>query len=119
MTEYTWPGNVRELRNVVQRAVIACETERAGGRDLALPGGSGEPLSPIPGTNEELKQMKKEVRQKAVNQVERNFLLKALIDNEWNVTQAAEKVGLQRTNFHNLMKKHGIYRSDQTGRDDV
>jgi transcriptional regulator with GAF, ATPase, and Fis domain len=24
------------------------------------------------------------------------------------VTQAAKKVGLQRTNFQNLMKKHGI-----------
>lgn len=119
LTEYTWPGNVRELRNVVERAVIACETERVGVQDLALPGGSGEPLGPVPGTNEELKQMKKEVRQKAVNQVERNFLLKALMDNDWNVTQAAEKVGLQRTNFHNLMKKHGISRSDQTGGDDV
>jgi transcriptional regulator with GAF, ATPase, and Fis domain len=40
--------------------------------------------------------------------VEKNFVLNALALNNWNVTQAAKKVGLQRTNFQNLMKKHGI-----------
>jgi PAS domain S-box-containing protein len=25
---YTWPGNIRELRNVIERSVIVCETER-------------------------------------------------------------------------------------------
>jgi transcriptional regulator with GAF, ATPase, and Fis domain len=28
--------------------------------------------------------------------------------NDWNVTQAARKVGLQRTNFQSLMKKHQV-----------
>ena len=27
---YEWPGNVRELRNVIERAVILCHTERIG-----------------------------------------------------------------------------------------
>jgi len=27
ITTYTWPGNVRELENVIERAVILCETE--------------------------------------------------------------------------------------------
>jgi len=38
------------------------------------------------------------------------FVLNALMTNQWNVTHAAEKVGLQRTNFQALMKKHGIRR---------
>ena len=54
------------------------------------------------------RRIKKEIRQKAVSEVEKNFVLNALALNNWNVTQAARKVGLQRTNFHNLMKKHGI-----------
>ncbi len=65
-------------------------------------------LENIPSTNEELKRIKKEIRQKAVRKVEKNFILKALENNQWNVTKAAQSVGLQRSNFHNLMKKYGI-----------
>jgi len=62
----------------------------------------------VPSTNEELKRIKKEIRQKAVSTVEKNFVLNALMQSNWTVTRAAKKVGLQRTNFQNLMKKHGI-----------
>ena len=62
----------------------------------------------IPSTNEELKLLKKEIRQKAVRKVEKNFILNALVKNDWNVTRAAQQVGLQRSNFHSLMKKYGI-----------
>ena len=65
-------------------------------------------LENIPSTNEELKRIKKEIRQKAVGKVEKNFILRALEKNKWNVTQAAQSVGLQRSNFHNLMKKYSI-----------
>jgi len=27
VTSYPWPGNVRELQNVIERAVIVCETD--------------------------------------------------------------------------------------------
>ncbi len=32
--EHTWPGNVRELKNIMERAVIFCETELIEPRDL-------------------------------------------------------------------------------------
>ena len=62
----------------------------------------------VPETNEALKRIKKEIRQKAVMKVEKNFLVNALVKNDWNITRAARKVGLQRTNFQILMKKHNI-----------
>lgn len=108
LTEYDWPGNVRQLRNVIERAVILCEKDRISRKDLPLLDEIEQLMENIPSTNEELKRIKKEIRQKAVNKVEKNFILNALIQNTWNVTRAAEKVGLQRTNFHNLMKKHAI-----------
>ena len=111
LTEYDWPGNVRQLRNTIERAVILCETDQIAVKDLPLPGYLDD-ISPllenIPATNEELKEVKKQIRQKAVRSVEKNFILKALEKNDWNVTRSAKSVGLQRSNFHQLMKKYGI-----------
>jgi len=107
---YDWPGNVRQLRNVVERAVILCEDDIITTKDLPLGDDIEELIQQAPSTNEELKQLKKEVRRKAVNKLEKDFVLNALIKNKWNVTRAAARVDLQRTNFQNLMKKHGIKR---------
>jgi DNA-binding NtrC family response regulator len=111
LTEYEWPGNVRQLRNTIERAVILCDSSQIAPKDLPLLRGLGDIeqlLENVPSTNEELKHIKKEIRQKAVRKVEKNFILNALAENNWNVTQAAQSVGLQRSNFHNLMKKYGI-----------
>jgi len=96
---------------VVERAVILCEKETIGLKDLPL-------LSEIsdienlfdntPTTNEALKAVKALIRQKAIARVECNFLTQALSSNNWNVTRAAKTVGMQRPNFQNMMKKHGI-----------
>jgi DNA-binding NtrC family response regulator len=110
LAEYDWPGNVRQVRNAIERAVILCEKDRISLRELPLLDDVELLMEYIPSTNEELKKLKKEIRQKAVNKVERSFVLNALMQNDWNVTRAAEKVGLQRTNFQSLMKKHSIIR---------
>ncbi len=111
LTEFDWPGNVRQLRNVVERAVILCDGATIGARDMPLLGDLGEIgalVGSVPETNRELKQVKKEIRQKAVARVERAFVLNALACNDWNVTRAAAGAGMQRTNFHSLMKKYAI-----------
>ncbi len=108
---FDWPGNVRQLKNVIQRAVILCEDDLINLKDLPLlhdENGLNEMYATIPENNEELKKMKKEIREKSVCKLEKKFLLKALESNDWNVSRAAEKTGVQRTNFHALMKKHGI-----------
>jgi DNA-binding NtrC family response regulator len=111
LTEYDWPGNVRQLRNTIERATILCEGDQITLKDLPMPGDMSDIeqlMENIPSTNEELKGIKKEIRRKAVRKIEKNFILKALENNNWNVSQAAQNVGLQRSNFHNLMKKYGI-----------
>jgi DNA-binding NtrC family response regulator len=111
LTGYDWPGNVRQLRNVVERAVILCEKEKITHKELPLLGEMAdieELFEHVPETNEALKRVKKEIRRKAVIKVEKNFIMNALTKNNWNITQAARKVGLQRTNFQALMKKHNI-----------
>jgi DNA-binding NtrC family response regulator len=111
LADYDWPGNVRQLRNVIERAVILCEGERLTLEDLDLPEtttSDKEVEHPPPRTKDDLKRLKKAIRRTSVDEVERSFLLQALSQNDWNVTRASKATGLQRTNFQNLLRKHGI-----------
>ena len=111
LTAYDWPGNVRQLRNIIERAVILCEKDKITHKELPLLGEMAdieELIDHVPETNDDLKRVKKEIRQKAILKVEKNFVMNALMKNDWNVTRAAQKVGLQRTNFQALMKKHNV-----------
>jgi DNA-binding NtrC family response regulator len=111
LADYDWPGNVRQLRNVIERAVILCEGDRLTLEDLDLPEATTsdkEVEHPPPRTKDDLKRLKKAIRRTSVDEVERSFLLQALSQNDWNVTRASKATGLQRTNFQNLLRKHGI-----------
>jgi DNA-binding NtrC family response regulator len=111
LLNYHWPGNVRQLRNIVERAVILCDTETISIKDLPDLSDLGDIqqlMEAVPETNHDLVRLKKEIRQKAVSRIEKNFLLNALEKNQWNISRAARQTGMQRPNFQNLMKKYGI-----------
>jgi DNA-binding NtrC family response regulator len=110
LVDYDWPGNVRELENAVQRAVVLAPDRRIAvdqlppeirGRSLGL-------TVSVPRTADELKQRKKELREKSVEEVERQFVLEALKRSAGNVSHAAADVGMQRPNFQALMRKHHV-----------
>ncbi len=111
MMNYEWPGNVRQLENMIQRAIILAEKNIIKPEHLPIvtqTGEAPEPIDSIPRTSEELKEVKKKYRHKAVEKIEKNFVTKALNDNDWNITKAAGAVGMQRPNFHALMRKYDI-----------
>lgn len=112
MDSYSWPGNVRELRNIVERLAILCDQERIEPHHLpseirqSPPRPSGG--TPLPRTWEEFKLLKQQVRDTAVQQLERRFLVEALERCGGNVSRAAEEIGIQRTNLHALIRKYGL-----------
>jgi len=110
LKEYEWPGNVRELRNMVERLVIMVDEPVADSPEVAFAlGGKVRRIpTPVPKTAEELKKIRRETTQRIVDDLESAFVLDALKRNNWNVTRAAEEVGLLRPNFHALMRKHHI-----------
>ena len=109
LTHYDWPGNVRELENTIQRAMILTSDKVIREAHLAnIATTSGASDREVARTGEELKQLKKEAREKSVAGIEKTFVLEALKRNEWNVTMSAGETGMLRENFQALMKKHDI-----------
>ncbi|MDY0292026.1 MAG: sigma-54 dependent transcriptional regulator [Desulfuromonadaceae bacterium] len=112
LEEHDFPGNVRELENMLERAVVLCDGDTIMPADLGV---IDEELSEnisrgqyVPQTAEELKEIKRRLREEAVIPAERIFILEALKRNDWNITRSAEEVGMQRPNFQAMMKKLGI-----------
>jgi transcriptional regulator with GAF, ATPase, and Fis domain len=111
---YQWPGNVRELKNIVERLIGTAETDLVRLEHLPAkisglqPAGPSVGIGTIPANLEQLKESKRRIREVAYEQVERAFVVNALENSAWNITRAADAVGMQRTNFHALMRKYGI-----------
>ena len=111
LIQYDWPGNVRQLKNVVERLVIMCDERMLCFRHLAsnLHLGDRDDHGPVPTTLAELKAAKQIVIEKSYGPIEKAFLVKALESTDWNITQAAKHVGMQRSNFSALMKKYALF----------
>jgi len=109
--EYDWPGNVRELRNVMERAAVLVDAPRIEAHDLepwlereapAAGGGAGDAGGAGDrGLREELERREAEAIRRELEAA------------RWNVTQAAARLGLDRTNLHRKMRKYGIRRHDE------
>jgi two-component system response regulator AtoC len=120
MVDHGWPGNIRELENAIQRAVLLTKSKcidvaslpfsltkhpasqlqntipsQAGTLDAnvnkyARPGSGTIPLS------------------EALEGPEREIILAALRQNEWNRNLTADLLGINRTTLYKKMKKLGI-----------
>jgi two-component system nitrogen regulation response regulator NtrX len=103
LVRYPWPGNVRELRNLVERLVIVCPQARIEPHHLPpelFRGVAESPLQPY-GTLHE-----------ARSAYEREFILRKLQENRWNMTQTAAALGLERSHLYRKMKSLGIAAPD-------
>jgi DNA-binding NtrC family response regulator len=98
LEEYRWPGNVRELRNLMERAAILVEGPEVRAEDLAPWLETGASAEEAPGLRGEIERREVEAIRRALEQA------------NWNVTQAAAGLGIDRTNLHRKMRKYGIAR---------
>jgi len=92
--DYDWPGNVRELENVIERAVILCETDVISRDDISVSGNT-LPDGKIHGTPQ-------------LQEIEKNYILSVLEKTGGNQTKASRLLGLDRKTLYLKLKKYGI-----------
>ncbi|MGA8142900.1 MAG: sigma-54 dependent transcriptional regulator [Candidatus Acidiferrales bacterium] len=99
LLSYPWPGNVRELKNLVERLVIMSPAQKIEPHHLPpelFRGASKSPQKPY------------ESLQEARSAYEREFVLRKLEENRWNMTKAAGALGLERSHLYRKMRSLGI-----------
>ena len=94
LIDYSWPGNVRELRNEIERLVIMVQNGVVQGNDLSLPNSASPSRA--------------STLHEARAQYEREFILSKLKENNWNISQTARLLGLERSYLYRKMKIYGI-----------
>jgi two-component system response regulator HydG len=111
---YRWPGNVRELENAVERAVVLCRGEAVSPADLppAVTGRTA-PLvreAPTPGEDATwLTLSYAAAKEQALRRFEKGYVEALMRACENNISAAARKAGMDRSNFKRVLRK---YRTD-------
>ena len=96
LMNYSWPGNVRELENVIQRGMTLCQHEVILPEDL--------PASLFEEANENL--LEKGLREKStLDQLEKEYIRKVLINVGGNKSKAAEILGLDRKTLYRKLEE--------------
>jgi DNA-binding NtrC family response regulator len=101
---HSWPGNVRELRNVVEHAVVVCESQRIEKQHLPPQMFDGRDLR-----NEEQITLPIPI---SLDEAERQLILKTLIKTNNNKTRAADLLAISLKTLHNGWK---AYREEDEG----
>ena len=94
LVDYSWPGNVRELRNEIERLVIMVQDDVIKAEDLSLPNGTHATRA--------------STLHEARAQYERQFIVTKLKENNWNISQTARILGLERSYLYRKMRAYGI-----------
>jgi len=93
LKSYRYPGNVRELKNIAERITIYVDKDEAAAADIKplIPRESGGSLASL---------------KEAVEEFEADYITRAIDICGGNMTEAARRLGLERSHLYKKLKKH-------------
>jgi NtrC-family two-component system response regulator AlgB len=98
MNKYSWPGNIRELRNVIERAVLLCRSEKIGIEHLPPNLLNSEPAYAVGDLV-------------PLEIIEKNHVLQVVASTR-SLRRAASILGVDSSTLCRWMKRYGV-RDDQ------
>lgn len=106
LSSHDWPGNVAELKALVRNAASAGRTAMIKAKDL--PAAILEKGFYVPGAGDEDWREKSYIDAKriALNKFNREYISELLSRANNNLTVAAERAGMDRSNFKKIIKKY-------------
>jgi two-component system nitrogen regulation response regulator NtrX len=93
---YDWPGNIRELRNVIERLVIMTPSDTITPKNLVM------------GESSQSDYFAFKTLRDARDSFEKDFIMKKLEENNWNISRTAEFLDIERSNLHRKIKAYDI-----------
>lgn len=93
LADYTWPGNVRELQHVIERAIILSDSSVLKPADFLI---TRQTVSRPAGTGFRMEEVEKETIRQALEKC------------RYNISKAAEELGMARTTLYRKMTRYGI-----------
>jgi DNA-binding NtrC family response regulator len=106
-----WPGNVRELENAIEHAVVFCTGEMIGPENLPPALDAGTPPSVRGGSahlNAYAELPFRDAKARALASFEQAYFRAVLERADGNVSEAARKAGLDRSNFRRAARRAGV-----------
>ncbi|MBI5103351.1 MAG: sigma-54-dependent Fis family transcriptional regulator [Nitrospirae bacterium] len=96
LQKHSWPGNIRELKNTLERLVIMTPSRTITAADLAMPASDKQDYFSCT--------LLKDAR----DMFEKDFIIRKLQENNWNISKTAEVMDIERSNLHRKIKAYEI-----------
>ena len=104
LRSHTWPGNIRELRNLMERLAYLSQGDKIDAEDFAFilaPGAEGPGMVPMDLPLSE-----------ATSRFQTEYLKKHIDSSAGNLSDAARRLGLHRSNLYRKMRQLGMSTSE-------
>lgn len=110
LLSHAWPGNIRELRNMMERLAYLTDGQKIDADDLDFVNSPASSDSEIPMDL---------ALSEATRQFQVDYIRRHIDRARGNMTDAAAKMGLHRSNLYRKMKQLGMGESDDAEEDDA
>ena len=111
LTGYDWPGNIRELRNICEYAAIVCDGPVIEARHLTIPETVAKEKADDrrPSDSTDLPPAEAGARDLSLRAMESELIRTVLNETRYNISRAAQTLGINRSTLYNKMRDLGMY----------